>query len=116
MKKFAILASTLALATFSATADAQVRRGGFENAAGGVTAGGQHDVRGPWGGRAVGEGGVVTNGSGDGVGGSRDCAEDAAGGRGCRRGTTTWDDDGNVNLDARREGARRVVLSRRAAP
>lgn len=97
MKKFAMLAGAMALTAFVVVpAEAQVRRGAFENAAGGVTAGGQHDLRGPWGGRSVGEGGVVTDGNGNGVGGSRGCAEGAAGGQGCRRGSTSWDNDGNM--------------------
>ncbi len=96
MKKQFLAAALIAFVAFPTAADAQRVRGAYENAAGGVTAGGAHDVRGPWGGRAVGEGGVVTNGDGAGVGGSRGCATGAAGGRGCRAGATTRDEDGNV--------------------
>jgi hypothetical protein len=96
------LAITLAsLIALNATgADAQRVRGARENAAGGVTAGGAHDVRGPWGGRAVGEGGVVTDGDGNGVAGSRGCARTGAGGYGCGAGATTWDEDGNVRHES----------------
>lgn len=95
MNKLALISSVLLL-TLSGVAQAQVRGNAWENAAGGVTAGGQHDVRGPWGGRSVGEGGVVTNGDGAGIGGSRGCAEGAAGGRGCRRGATVRGEDGQL--------------------
>ncbi|MGE0740287.1 MAG: hypothetical protein AB7O98_03015 [Hyphomonadaceae bacterium] len=97
MKNLALtLATAAAFSLCISTAEAQRVRGAYENAAGGVTAGGAHDVRGPWGGRAVGEGGVVTNGDGAGIGGSRGCAGGAAGGAGCRAGVTTRDEDGNV--------------------
>ena len=87
-----------ALVALSAnTSDAQRIRGSYQNAAGGVTAGAARDVRGPWGGRTVGEGGVVTDGNGNGVAGSRGCARGAAGGTGCGAGATTWDNDGNVH-------------------
>ncbi|MBI1252237.1 MAG: hypothetical protein GC189_12290 [Alphaproteobacteria bacterium] len=91
-----IAVSTIALAATIDGASARVVRGGYYNAAGGVTAGGAHDVRGAYGGRAVGEGGVVTNGDGGGVAGSRGCGRDAAGGAGCRSGATAWDRNGNV--------------------
>jgi hypothetical protein len=98
MRKSALALSAIALFAFNATtANAQRVRGGFENAAGGVTAGGAHDARGPFGGRAVGEGGVVTDGNGNGASGSRGCARGGAGGAGCGQGTTSWDNDGNVN-------------------
>ena len=96
MRKQALAAAAIALVSFTSVAEAQRVRGARENAAGGVTAGGAHDVRGPFGGRSVGEGGIVTDGDGYGVAGSRGCARTGAGGRGCRAGATTWDEDGNV--------------------
>jgi hypothetical protein len=98
MRNFILAVATAALTMSNigvASADG-VRRNAYENAAGGVTAGGQRAVSGPWGGRAAGEGGVITNGDGAGIGGSRDCAEGAGGGWGCRRGVTARDEDGNV--------------------
>lgn len=95
---FAIVAAVVL--SFSATAaNAQRVRGAYENAAGGVTAGAAQDVRGPFGGRAVGEAGVVTDGDGSGVAGSRGCARSGAEGRGCGARATTWDEDGNVHHD-----------------
>jgi len=98
MKKhiLAITAAALTLSSINAAYADGVRRNAHENAAGGVTAGGQRAVSGPWGGRAAGEGGVLTNGDGVGIGGSRGCAEGAGGGWGCRRGITARDEDGNV--------------------
>lgn len=98
MKKFMLATAVAAftLCSFNAAYADGVRRNAYENAAGGVTAGGQRAVRGPWGGSTVGEGGVVTNGDGAGIGGSRGCAEGAAGGYGCRRGVTARDEDGNL--------------------
>lgn len=78
-------------------AHGQVVRAARENVAGGITAGGAHDVRGPYGGRSVGEGGVVTNGSGAGVSGQRGCRRGGYGARGCGAGATSWDRDGNVS-------------------
>lgn len=95
MRKQALVAAAILLATFTSVAEAQRIRGARENIAGGITAGGAHDVSGPFGGRAVGEGGVVTNGDGNGVAGSRGCGRTGAGGRGCRAGATSWDEDGN---------------------
>jgi hypothetical protein len=92
---FAIVAAVV-LSCGATAAHAQRVRGAYENAAGGVTAGGAQDVRGPFGGRAVGEGGVVTDGDGSGIAGSRGCARTGAGGRGCGARGTTWDEDGNV--------------------
>lgn len=98
MKMHALALGAIALFAFTAsTANAQRVRGGFENATGGVTAGGAHDVRGAFGGRAVGEGGVVTDGDGNGVSGSHGCGRTGAGGAGCGQGTTSWDNDGNVD-------------------
>jgi hypothetical protein len=96
MNKFELAAVVFAFCAFASEADAQRVRGGFENVAGGVTAGGAHNARGPWGGRTVGEGGVITDGNGNGVSGSRGCARGAAGGAGCGQGTTSWDNDGNI--------------------
>jgi hypothetical protein len=97
MRKRALILGLTAVFALNATAaEAQRIRGARENAAGGVTAGAAHDVSGPFGGRSVGEGGVVTDGDGSGVAGSRGCARTGAGGRGCRAGATTWDEDGNV--------------------
>jgi hypothetical protein len=98
MKKIALAAVTATLILSSigpANADG-IRRNAYENAAGGVTAGGQRAVSGPWGGHAASDGGVVTNGDGAGIGGSRGCAEGASGGWGCRRGVTARDEDGNI--------------------
>lgn len=100
MNKHALALSVVALFAFTAsTADAQRVRGARENVVGGVNAGAARDVSGPYGGRTVGEGGVVTdgNGNGNGAAGSRGCARTGAGGRGCGSGTTSWDNDGNVN-------------------
>jgi hypothetical protein len=97
MSKHLLAAAAAALFALNITAaEAQRVRGARENAAGGVTAGGAHDVRGPLGGRAVGEGGVVTDGDGNGVAGSRGCARTGAGGYGCGAGATSWDEDGAV--------------------
>jgi hypothetical protein len=97
MSKRILIMSAAMLVAFAATsAHAQRVRGARENIAGGVTAGGAHDVRGPYGGRTVGEGGAVTDGDGNGVAGSRGCGRTGAGGRGCGAGATTWDEDGNV--------------------
>lgn len=85
----------IAASTMSA-ADAQVTRHARENAAGGVSVGATGDVRGPLGGRAVAERGVVTNGDGGGLAGRRGCANGAAGGQGCSSGATVWDRNGNV--------------------
>src|SRR5262245_32989670 len=98
MKKLLISAACI-FAAISFVTDAhadRIVRSGFENAAGGVTAGGAHDVRGRYGGRAIGEGGAVTNGDGGGVAGSRGCGRDWAGAQGCRSGATAWDRNGNV--------------------
>lgn len=96
--KRATAAIALCLATVSiAAAHADSVRGGRGNIAGGVTTGGAHDVRGPFGGRTFGEGGAVTNGDGAGLSGSRGCARVASGARGCGRGSTSWDGDGNVS-------------------
>jgi len=92
-----MILSAAALVALTLPADAQVVRGARENAAGGVTAGGAHDVRGPFGGRSAGEGGAVTDGDGNGVAGSRGCGRTAAGGRGCGAGASSWDEDGNFN-------------------
>lgn len=98
MRKIVLALSAAALVAVSATAvDAQIVRGARENVAGGVTAGGAHDVRGPFGGRAVGEGGVVTNGDGAGVAASRGCGRTPAGGRGCGAGSTVRNEDGGVS-------------------
>ncbi|WP_395647710.1 hypothetical protein [Terricaulis sp.] len=97
MKKFPLAASVAVFCLLAGTAEAQRVRGGFENAAGGVTAGAAEDVRGPFGGRAVGERGLVTDGSGNGASGSRGCARGAAGGVGCGQGTTTWNNDGEID-------------------
>lgn len=91
----ALLALT-AIFICAAAADAQIVRRAGENAAGGVTVAGAHDVRGPYRGRSAGEGGVVTNGDGAGAGGSRGCSRGAAGARGCRSGATVRDEDGDV--------------------
>ena len=97
MVKHALALSAVALLAFTATsADAQRVRAARENVAGGVTAGTAHDIRGPYGGRTVGEAGVVTNDNGVGASGSRGCARTGANGRGCGAGATTWDGDGNV--------------------
>lgn len=84
------------IAALAQPADAQIIRGARNNAAGGVTAGAAHDVVGPWGGRSVGEGGVVTNGDGAAVGGSHGCGRSAAGGEGCRAGGFVRGEDGQV--------------------
>lgn len=97
MRKLAFAIGVAAFCVLASPAEAQRVRGGFENAAGGVTAGAAQDVRGPLGGRAVGERGVVTDGDGSGVSGSRGCARGAAGGRGCGQGTTSWTEDGEIN-------------------
>lgn len=97
MKIRIFAATTALLIAFTATAaEAQRVRASRENVAGGVTTGGAHDVRGAYGGRAVGEGGAVTNGDGSGASGSRGCARTGAGGRGCGAGATSWDENGNV--------------------
>lgn len=97
MSKLVIAMSVIAFCAFTGAADAQrVRGNAFENAAGGIAAGQRRDVNGPLGGRAVSEGGVVTNGDGAGIGGSRGCATGAAGGAGCRAGVTVRDEDGNL--------------------
>ena len=98
MKKLvlAVAAAALTLSSVNAAYADGVRRNAYENAAGGITAGGPRAVSGPWGGRAAGEGGVVTNGDGAGIGASRGCAEGAAGGWGCRRGVTARDENGNL--------------------
>jgi hypothetical protein len=95
-KKFAVLSIVALFGWQMSAAEAQIVRGAHQNPSGGVTAGGAHDVRGAFGGRTVGEGGVVTNGDGGGIAGSRGCARDGAGARGCRSGATAWDRDGNV--------------------
>src|SRR5262245_14946251 len=95
-KKIVIACVAALLACHVTTASAQVVRAAGQNGMGGVTAGGAHDVRGAYGGRSVGEGGVVTNGDGGGVSGSRGCSRGAAGGRGCGASATAWDRDGNV--------------------
>lgn len=82
------------------SAEARRVRGARENIAGGVTAGAAEDVSGPFGGRVTREGGVVTNGDGAGLAGSRGCGHDAAGGQGCRRGATAWDGEGNVSHES----------------
>jgi hypothetical protein len=98
MNKTILITCAAMLVAFTATsAQAQRVRAARENIAGGVTTGGAHDVRGAYGGRAVGEGGAVTDGNGNGIAGSRGCARTGAGGRGCGQGTTSWDNDGNVN-------------------
>lgn len=99
MKTFVLASAALIAvsALCAESASAQRVRAARENVAGGVTAGRAHDVSGPFGGRAVAEGGVVTNGDGAGVGGSRGCARGAAGGRGCSAGSTVWDRDGNIS-------------------
>lgn len=97
MHQFGLTLGVLAFCALAGTAEAQRVRGARENVAGGVTAGAARDVYGPYGGRTVGEGGVVTDGNGNGVSGSRGCARGAAGGAGCGQGTTSWDNDGNVN-------------------
>mgnify|MGYP001305087410 CR=1 FL=1 len=98
MKKTVLALSIASLMALSATAaHAQIIRGARDNVAGGVTAGGAHDVRGPNGGRTVGEGGVVTIGDGAGVAGSRGCGRTAAGGRGCGAGSTVRDEDGSIS-------------------
>lgn len=98
MSKHVLALSVVALFAFAATnADAQRVRGARENIVGGVTAGAARDVHGPYGGRTAGEGGVVTDGNGNGAAGSRGCARSGAGDGGCGAGTTSWDNDGNVN-------------------
>lgn len=95
-----LLATAVALALpllAPSTAFAQFHNGGaFENAADGVTGGYRRDDRGPRGGRVASEGGVVTDGDGSGVAGSRGCARghEAAG---CSAGSVAWDEDGNVS-------------------
>ena len=90
-----LLATAVALALpllAPSTAFAQFRNGGvYENAAGGVR---RDDIRPN--GRVVSEGGVVTDGNGNGVAGSRGCARgyNAAG---CSAGSVAWDNDGNVS-------------------
>jgi len=94
-----LLATAVALALpllAPSTAFAQFRNGGaYENAAGGVTGGVRRDDIRP-NGRVVSEGGVVTDGNGNGVAGSRGCARgyNAAG---CSAGSVVWDNDGNVS-------------------
>lgn len=95
-KKILITCAAMLVAFTATSAQAQRVRAARENIAGGVTAGGAHDVRGPYGGRAVGEGGAVSDGDGNGVAGSRGCARTAAGGRGCGAGATSRDENGNV--------------------
>lgn len=97
MRKFGLAIAVAAFFVLAGTAEAQRVRGGFTNPAGGVTAGEGHDVRGAFGGRAVGEHGVVTDGDGNGAAGGRGCARGAGGGYGCGQGTTTWNDDGEIN-------------------
>jgi hypothetical protein len=97
MSKLALTLTAAALFALGASvANADGVRRARDNAAGGITAGGAHDASGPFGGRTVGEGGVVTNGDGAGIGGSRGCASGGGGGWGCRAGVTTRDEDGNV--------------------
>jgi hypothetical protein len=99
MMKPILLATAVALALpllAPSTAFAQFRNGGaYENAAGGVTGGVRRDDYRP-NGRVVSEGGVVTDGSGNGVAGSRGCARgyNAAG---CGAGSVAWDNDGKVS-------------------
>lgn len=112
--KLGLIGLTIFIAAFIYdSADAQIVRGARENVAGGVTAGGAHDVRGPFGGRSVGEGGVVTNGDGAGVSGSRGCARGGGGARGCGGGSTEWDGDGNVSHE--HSGAAEGVFGNTAA-
>lgn len=94
MRLLSIIAAALILSV-APSADAQVVRGWRENAAGGVTAGAAHDTFGP-NGRTVGESGVVSNGDGAGVGGSRGCGRTYAGGEACRAGAFARGEDGEL--------------------
>lgn len=105
MKRFTLAASLLSVALLSAgTADAQQRvaRGAHKNGAGGVTAGQVHDRTGPNGGTLRGGRGVATDGQGNGIAGSANCARGDAG-RACRAGMTTRSAEGEV---AHRSGFR----------
>jgi hypothetical protein len=94
MRMIPLCATSLVLAV-ALPADAQIVRGWRENAAGGVNAVAAHDVYGPYGSRSVGQAGVVTNGDGAGVGGSRGCSRGVYGGEGCRAGATSRNEDGD---------------------
>ena len=89
-----IIAAAAAASLLAGAAFAQPGARARENAAGGVSAGAVRDAYGPYGGRVLAEGGVVTNGDGAGFGGSRGCARDAVGSTGCRASSTFWNEDG----------------------
>jgi hypothetical protein len=93
----ATLAMVLASAFAVENASAEGRLHGWRsNAAGGVTAGGVHNVTGPLGGQRAGARGIITDGQGNGAAGGVNCARGAAG-QACRAGATTWNADGSVN-------------------
>lgn len=94
---FMAATAALALTAFSIdAASAERLRGARQNAAGGVTAGSVHNTQGPNGGRSIGRRGLITDGEGNGVARSANCASGGAG-RACRAGYTTRTADGAVN-------------------
>ena len=99
MKRFTIAVASLltvaSIAVQAAEAQQRVARGVRGNAAGGVTAGQVHDRIGPNGGTLRGGRGVATDGQGNGIAGSANCANGAAG-RACRAGMTTRTAEGEV--------------------
>ena len=106
MKRFTIaVAGLLTVATIAvqaAEAQQRVARGARGNAAGGITAGQIHDRTGPNGGTLRGGRGILTDGQGNGIAGSANCANGEAG-RACRAGVTTRTAEGEV---AHRSGIR----------
>lgn len=93
MKKMLITAALIV--SVALPGHAQAVRGWRENATGGVTAGAAHDTFGRYG-RSVGESGIVTNGDGAAIGGSRGCGRTYAGGEGCRAGGFARGEDGSL--------------------
>lgn len=97
MKRFAFaVAGLMAVGAFTIqAADAQVRRGAARGERGAI-AGQVHDRTGPNGGKIVGGRGVATDGQGNGIAGSANCAR-SANAAACRAGVTTRTADGTVN-------------------
>ncbi len=93
MKSIALAASAAVALTVLVPSVAQAQnhaRVYYENTA-------ARGFTGPLGGRTRGEGGIVTDGDGNGAAGARGCTSGPNGGAGCSRGGVVFDDDGNVH-------------------
>lgn len=98
MKRFSsVVAGLIAIGAFAIqAAEAQVARGGGRGPNGGAAAGQIHDRTGPNGTTIVGGRGVATDGQGNSVAKSANCAKGSSA-TACRAGSTTRTADGSVN-------------------